>query len=414
MATYFLKAVKPPTEAIKPPTEPVTASPAAIPKLDDEQASTSAIATLVNANNQFAFDLYNKYKNKPENLFFSSYSIQSAFGMVYEGAKGVTSEEIAKVFYLPKDDMSRRASFAKIYNDINQTNKDFQLTTANALWAEKTFTFLDSYLNTVEKYYGGKLTNLDFIGAAEKARVTINDWVASRTNGKIKDLIPEGILGIDTKLVLTNAIYFKGDWVKAFNKDATKEADFYTSSDTTVKTLLMESRDTSYKYSETSEAQILEMPYTGDKLSMLVILPTEKSLDNFEKSLSITSLDEWQKDLAETDLDVYLPKFKLQTKYYMAQDLAEMGMPTSFSDSADFSGMDGNKDLYISDVIHQAYVDVYEEGTEAAAATAVVMKMMGMPTTKPVFKADHPFIFLIKDDTTGNILFMGRMIDPTR
>jgi serpin B len=382
---------------------------------------------IVEGNNQFACDLYAKYKHEDGNIFYSPYSITSALGMTYEGAAGKTAEEIQTVFHFHKNDSIRRDSFFKINNEINKTDKKYNLSVANALWAQKDYEFLDDYVGLVEKYYSGKLTNLDFINATEKSRLTINSWVENKTNNKIKDLIPQGALSRETKLVLTNAIYFKGSWLKQFDAKNTKEKDFRISSDSTIKTQMMHlaaGENANFNYTETNDLQILELPYDGDDLSMLILLPKKENIETAEESIDSKNLSDWRNSLRKERVDVSLPRFKFETKYFMVQDLADLGMPTAFTPGidmggkADFSGMTGNKELNIDEIIHQAFVEVNEEGTEAAAATAVIMvALTAVPTiiSRPIrFNANHPFVFIIQDRNTGNILFMGRVSDPTK
>jgi len=381
-------------------------------KADDSGATVEGVNNVINANNQFALDLYLKLEDVEGNIFFSPYSISVALAMTYEGAKGETAEEMQSVFHFPEDENIRRPSFAKIYNLVNKKNKKYELHTANALWAQKDYKFLDEYINAIKKYYVGKVTNVDFVNATESARLTINKWVEEQTNNKIKDLIPPGVLNALTRLVLTNAIYFKGLWVKQFDKKETREEDFRVSPEETVKVPMMSITREEFNYYETEKLQILELLYEGEDLSMLIILPKEDDLKSLEESLSLEKLSELRNSLSEQQVDVYIPKFKFETKYFMAKTLKEMGMSTAFSGDADFSGMDGTKDLFIANVIHQAFIDVNEEGTEAAAATGVVMELKAaMPT---VFRADHPFIFMIQERETNNILFLGRVIDPTQ
>ena len=379
---------------------------------DDSEATPEKVSAVVNANNEFAFDLYSKYKDEKEgNIFFSPYSISTALAMTYEGARGQTAEEMQNVFHFP-DESIRRPGFAKLHNEINKKDKKYQLSTANALWAQQDYKFLDQYFNTIERYYDGDVTNLDFVGETEKSRVTINNWVEDKTKNKIKDLIPRGAIDYSTRLVLTNAIYFKGDWVLQFDKKKTRETDFKVSPEKTVKVQMMSltGDKAKFNYAETEQLQILEMPYEGDELSMLVLLPKENNLKLLEDSINKEKLDELKGMLSERKVSVYMPRFKFETKYLMAKDLAEMGMPSAFSMNADFSGMTGNMDLFISKVIHQAFVEVNEEGTEAAAATAVIVALKG--SMSDYFMADHPFMFIIQQKDTGNILFMGRVVDP--
>ena len=395
---------------------PTTPSGTSLSKLDETGATPEGVKTLVNANNQFAFDLYSELKKKSkndENIFFSPYSIFVALSMTYEGAKGKTAEEMEKVLHLPADKNLRRANFAKIINEINKPNKKCKLSTANALWPRINVKLLEEYQNTIEKYYGGKVTPLDYAKDPEGSRQIINHWVEDKTEGKIKNLIPPGFLEPSTVLVLTNAIYFKGNWLVQFDPKETEEEDFKTSSGKIVKVPMMRLVDTDEKfnYAETEDVQILELPYDGKDLSMLIILPEESKLEKIENELSAEKLSEWKGMLKKQKVDIYLPRFKLKTKYFLADTLKKMGMSTAFDASANFSGINGKGGIWIDEVIHQAFVDVNEEGTEAAAATEVMM-VEGIHSLFPVFRADHPFIFLIQERKTGNILFMGKVANP--
>jgi serpin B len=387
-------------------------------KADDQGATVEGGQAIIQANNEFAFDLYPRLstKNADENIFYSPYSILVALTMTYEGAKGTTAKEMQSVLHIPDDADIRRPNFARIYNAINEQEKEYALSTANALWAQRDFMFLKEYTNTIETYYGGRVTNCDFIGAPEQARETINTWVADNTNQKIKDLIPRGVINDGTRLVLTNAIYFKGTWVLQFDESETFEEDFHTGAGNTVKVPMMRltGPDARFKYAATDELQILELPYKGEDLAMYILLPRGKDLSAIEGSLNPDALSGWQGMLREQRVHIFIPKFKFTTKYFMGQTMGDMGMPTAFSSNADFSGMTGSRDLFISEVIHQAFVEVNEEGTEAAAATGVVMEITAVQPEMPVFRADHPFVFIIQDIETENILFMGRVCDPTK
>jgi len=378
---------------------------------DDSEATPEGIAQTANGSNQFALDFFLKLSDDEENIFFSPYSISVALAMTYEGARGPTAEEMQSVLHFPEDDTVRRSSFAALHNHINNNSNEYLLSTANALWAQKNYPFLAEYFNIIERYYAGNASNLDFVGEPEKSRVTINDWVEDQTNDKIKDLIPKGQIDEWTRLVLTNAIYFKANWLTQFDKDDTRDSDFFVDSETTVTVPMMSIRDESFNYYSTSGLEVLELPYEGEDLSMLILLPSEGQMDSLESNLTLENLAEWRSNLRNREMDIYIPKFKFETKYLMNDNLKEMGMPTAFTDSADFSGMNGKKNLYIAFVIHQGFIDVNEEGTEAAAATAVGISETCVP---PSFNANHPFIFLIQDNETGNILFMGRVTDPSQ
>ena len=383
-------------------------------KVDDSGSTQQGIQEVVNANNQFALELYSKLdKSEQQNIFYSPYSISSALAMTYEGAGGKTAEEMKSVFHFPESNILR-PNFAAIYKEINKGDKEYELKTGNALWVQKNYPFLGEYTDTVEKYYGGKATNLDFINNAEESRQIINSFINDQTNDKIKDIIPQGALNDGTRLVLTNAIYFKGTWEWEFDKSDTREQDFKISPTEIVKTqmMYMDPEKAIINYTELEDLQILELPYKGEDISMLILLPKE-NLSLIESQLTAEKIKEYKSQMKETTLDaIYLPKFEFNSKYFMVDTLKELGMPTAFNpDEADFTGMTGNKDLYITEVIHQAYVKVDEKGTEAAAATAVVT---GITSVAPqnIFRADHPFIFIIQERKTGNILFIGRVVDP--
>ncbi|OGN23652.1 MAG: hypothetical protein A3A13_01720 [Candidatus Yanofskybacteria bacterium RIFCSPLOWO2_01_FULL_43_22] len=392
-----------------------TPQPASI-VVDDKGATPVGINSVVSANNQFALDLYSQLEKTDGNIFFSPYSISTALAMTYEGARGKTADEIQTIFHFPVDSNLRQSSFAAIHNQINNPNSKYKLNIANALWAQNDYKFLSEYINILQQYYAGKATNVDFKNSTEQARQTINKWVEEKTNNKITNLFPQGSLDSMTRLVLTNAIYFKGTWIKQFEKKQTRDDNFRVNSNNIVKISMMQrtDKDAKFHYTEADNLQILEIPYEGDKLSMMILLPKNDNLSSLESSLSLEKINDWKSKLLEQRVDVFMPKFTFNTKYFMSETLAKMGMPTAFTDAADFSGMDGTKSLSIQNVIHQAFVDVNEEGTEAAAATGVSVGITSvMPQQTPVFRADHPFIFVIQDKDNGNILFFGRVSNPS-
>lgn len=392
-----------------PDLPPITTS---TQKADNSSATPEGVAAIVDANNQFAFDIYSKVSAEEGNVFLSPWSISTAMAMVYEGARGETADEMRSVLHFPDDGAVVRSSFAGIYNLINKDGKKYTLSTANALWLQKDYPFLPDYLSTIENYYVGKATNLDFIRDTENSRQIINTWVEDQTNDKIKDLFPPGSINELTRLVLTNAIYFKGNWLTQFDPADTRDATFTISPGNTVTAKMMSLYDVKFNYAETDDVQILEMPYDGEELSMLVLLPKDNDLASVESMLTPENLAGWRNSLHKQEVPVYFPKFTFETKYYLADALSSMGMPLVFTpNEADLSGMDGTHDLFVSAVIHQAFVDVNEEGTEAAAATGVVVGATSAPMS--VFRADHPFIFMILEKETGSILFMGRVSDPT-
>ena len=379
---------------------------------------------VTSANTKFAYSLYHTLKsdkeNADKNIFFSPYSISTALALSYEGAKGTTADEIRSVFHFPENDAVRQNGYRDLISGLNSPDGAYTLKTANALWAEKTYPFLSAYTKTAEESYKAEVRNMDFVTAPDESRQIINQWVESQTEKRIKDLISGDAITPLTRLVITNAVYFKGTWVLQFDENKTQPAEFRTGKGTSVTADMMQrtDEDAIYAYTETKDLQILRMPYeheSGKALSMLVLLPKDGKITTAENALGSDGLSNAIGSMKSKRVKVSFPKFTLETTYSLPDALIEMGMPTAFTDNADFSGMDGTRDLAISDVIHKAFVDVNEEGTEAAAATAVVMKYgsSGNEEPIPVFRADHPFIFMITDDETGMLLFMGRMANPT-
>ncbi|MDD4253480.1 MAG: serpin family protein, partial [Methanoculleus horonobensis] len=333
-------------------------------------------------NNRFAADLYRQLASDPEyagkNIFFSPYSISSVLAITYEGARGTTADEIRSVLHLPENETPPREGYAGLDAALNHGDQNYTLRTANALWAEETYPFLPEYVDTAARRYGANVTNLDFVNDSEASRQTINRWVEEKTEDKIRDLLPAGSIDPLTRLVITNAIYFKGTWIKQFDPAETTEEEFRVATGETVRVQMMHrtDEDAVYGYAETETLQVLKMPYAhtdGTELSMLVLLPREDNLTAAEEALGAGTLAEIQDSLTDRRVRVVFPKFTLETEYSLPGTLAAMGMPTAFSDAADLSGMDGTDMLFISDVVHKAFVDVNEEGTEAAAATAVII-----------------------------------------
>ncbi len=379
-----------------------------VPVLDDSMATPESLDAAVQASNLFAFDLYARYSSGEDNVFYSPYSISTALSMTYEGARGRTAEEMQTVFHWSEDAAVRRPGAARVFNILNGKDRPYALHTANALWMQEGYPLKEDFVTVVEDCYGGESNMIDF-GDAVKAADTINGWVEERTNEKIKDLLSPGML-VDARLVLTNAIYFKGDWAAMFDPKLTRPSEFHVTPGETVTVETMNMRDESFRYLDTGDAQILELPYEGEDLSMVIILPRTNDIHGFEEGFTLGDYEGWLSQLEPTRLEVHLPRFKFETKYDMGGDLAEMGMPTAFTASADFSGMsDGG--LFIGHVVHQAFVEVNEEGTEAAAATGVVV--VESAPMLDVFNADHPFVFTIRDRGTGLMLFMGRVMDPS-
>jgi serpin B len=383
----------------------------------EEQTTSEVVdkAPVVQGNTEFALSLYAQLHSQEGNLFFSPLSLSTALAMTYAGARGQTAEQMATVLHFPVEQQQLPPVFATLSKDLHADGEThgYQLHVANALWGQKGYRFRPDFLSMTKTYYGAGLNEVDFQTAAEEARKTINAWVEQQTKDKIKDLIPPGALDKLTRLVLTNAIYFKGDWLSPFRKPLTKEEDFKVSADRQV-TVPMMHQTGFFKYFDEDHFQALELPYVGGKLSMVVLLPKKvDGLAEFEQSLTAQNLTKWLPQLQQHEVVVTLPKFKVTAEFTLNKILSSMGMPLAFSPhAADFSGMSEEKDLYLSAVIHKAYADVNEEGTEAAAATGIVMRALSAGPPPAIFHADHPFVFLIRDNNSGSILFLGRLIQP--
>ncbi|MEN6561105.1 MAG: serpin family protein [Acidobacteriota bacterium] len=384
---------------------------AAVPARAQAPDDVQAVAK---ASNAFAGRLYGELAKEEGNLFFSPYSISSALAMTYEGARGRTAGQMAAVlgFSLPPDRLD--PALAKLMAGLNAKNKPYELYVANALWGQARYPFAPAFLGALDKYFGGGFREVDYTGegSREKARQEINAWTEDHTAKKIRDLIKPNILTPLTRLVLTNAVYFKGNWARQFRAADTRPMPFTVSATRTVDVPMMRQK-AEFGYLEDDGVKALEMRYAGDDLSMVVLLPDSPAgLGELEAALP-RKLDDWLAGLSKEKVEVFLPRFKLERDFVLNEPLAALGMEDAFSEAADFSGMrsDCAKDLYITKVVHKAFVDVNEEGTEAAAATAVVVGTKSI-MMNPVFKADHPFIFLVRDVRTGTVLFMGRMAEP--
>lgn len=371
-----------------------------------------AAAEVVQANNAFAVDIYRALAGEEGNLFLSPFSISTAFAMLHAGARGETESQMAQVFHFPQDQSRMHDAFHALLVSLNR-GIDFggyRLDVANQLWGQVGFPFLDDYLAVTREKYLADLVGLDFAADPEAARMTINDWVAEQTQDRIQDLMPEGSINALTVLVLTNAVYFKGTWETQFDPDRTTELPFYVNGTekVTVPTMM---RTGPARVGAGDGVSVLELPYSGEDLSMIVLLPEKRDgLAALEKQLTPEALAAWIGSIqAKEEFSIQLPRFQVESKFALNQVLAEMGMPDAFTGQADFSGIDGRRDLFVQAAIHQAFVKVNEEGTEAAAATGI---SVGRTSVPEFFQADHPFLFLIHDNVTGSILFLGRVVDP--
>ncbi len=420
--TTWGETVQPAESQLGPPGEPGALEVSSEVVAPSESADVPGMTNLTPADvaraiNAFALDLYHQLQDEQGNLFLSPFSTSTALAMVYAGARGETGAQIADVLHLPFEQESLHEAFGSLIDALNAAGgEDFELATANALWGQEGFPFREEFLELIASDYGGGLEEVDFFGDTEGARQTINAWVEEQTHDKILDLIPRDALHASTVLVLTNAIYFKGDWIHRFDPADTCPALFtpLVGEDLYVDMMHQTAR---FRYMNRDGFQVLEMPYAGDRLSMVVLLPEESGTSTMDVAQIPTDLGNWLEGLSEERVAVSFPKFEITTGFGLANVLRDMGMTDAFSDAADLSGM-ARADLQIQKVIHKAFVGVGEEGTEAAAATAITFGLTSafrIPAPPPVrFVADHPFHFLIRDNESGAILFVGRLTDPPK
>jgi serpin B len=384
-------------------------------------APQADIEQLVAGNSSFAFDLYQALRQREGNLFFSPYSISLALAMTHAGARAETERQMADTLHYTLPQSQLHPTFNSLDTVLSNAGQGdyadedeagFQLNIANAIWGQAGFEFLPEFLDTLAENYGAGLRTLDFAADPEQARLAINDWVSDETEEKIEDLIAQGALGNDTRLVLTNAIYFNGKWLLQFDPGLTYDGDF-TLLDGGDVVVPMMSQEADFRYGEGDGYQAVALPYRGANMSMIFVLPELERYEEVEGALSADFLNDVIDGLEVQYVDLTVPKFTFESEFGLSQTLAEMGMADAFGEAADFSGMTGGRDLFISDVIHKAFVAVDEEGTEAAAATAVVMAEMAMMPREAVeMRLDHPFLFFIRDDDSGTILFAGRVLNP--
>ncbi|MBN1856587.1 MAG: serpin family protein [Dehalococcoidia bacterium] len=375
---------------------------------------------LAEGNGAFAFDLYHKVAGGSENVFYSPYSISLALAMTYAGAQSDTEAEMASTlhFDLPSDRL--HTTFNALDQTLNtrgqgvqgKDGEGFRLNVVNAIWGQKGYNFLEEYLDTLAMNYGAGLRVLDFEAAPEPSRLAINDWVEEQTEDRIEDLIPEGGINPMTRLVLTNAVYFNAAWASQFEKDFTAPGVFHLLEGGEVTVPMMHQTD-SFRYRSAPDYDVVELPYDGYEMSMVIVVPASGRFSAVEQSLDYAIVSDTIDGLQNTQLSLTMPRFKMETSFSLSKALSQLGMDAAFDPSrADFSGMDGGRNLFISDVIHKAFVEVDEAGTEAAAATAVVMEATAMPAEPMTLTIDRPFVFLIRDVETDTILFVGRVMNP--
>jgi serpin B len=370
---------------------------------------------LVRNNNLFALELYRQVSTAGANVFYCPFSISAALAMTYAGARGTTEAQMSRVLHFDTDQPRFHADYKELLKHLNSLEKkdSIEMSLANSMWVQKDYPFLSSYTDLVKKQYKAGLKNVDFRTELNKSRLAINKWVEDETNAKIKDLLVDGSLSDLTRLVLVNAIYFKGAWEKPFRAEDTRKMDFISSAEKTVNTDFM-SVENKFAYAETEAIQVLELPYAGKSVSMIVFLPKQTDgIASLEKGFSIDNYYAWTTALKMQNAKVFLPKFSMTAEFELSDVLKKMGMTDAFSLTADFSGMTGTKDLLIDKVVHKAFIDVSEKGTEAAAATAVVIREKSMPVNVVTFRADHPFMFVLRDNATNNILFIGKVANPS-
>jgi serpin B len=376
---------------------------------------------LVQGNNAFAIDLYGQLRNRGGNLFFSPVSVSTALAMTYAGANGNTAAEMAKTlhFTLPPDRF--HPAMGALLTDLNATHNGYQLRLANALWAQQDYRVLVSFLKQNKSDYDAGFHRVDFKGATEAARLTINRWVEKKTEDKIKDFIQPGVLDTRARLVLTDTIYFKSHWQTEFEISGTQDGDFYVNVIRNVKAAMMH-RTGAFNYFKGDTFRALEIPYKSEEISMVIFLPAKyDGLPDLERSMTTSNNREWLGQLRPVPkVSLAMPKFKVSQKFELQETLSAMGMPRAFDRAAaDFSRISGDRKLYVSAMIHDAFIEVDEEGTEAAAISGSFgvagMVIIGGPEEPPIpFTVDHPFLFLIRDNRSGSILFMGRVTDPTK
>jgi serpin B len=390
------------------------------------QVAGDDLQDLAAGNSAFAFDLFQALRGEEGNLFYSPYSISVALAMTYAGARNETETEMADTlhFSLPQErlhpafngldlELVKRAEGAEGLDEApGEPGEGFRLNIANALWGQEGYPFLPQFLDLLARNYGAGMRLVDFMGDVEAARVTINDWVSEQTEGKIEDLIPPGMLDATTRLVLTNAIYFNAAWADPFEELATSDGPFYLLDGSQVTASLMQQTET-FGYARGDGYQLVELPYSGHEMSMVILLPDEGGYEAFEEGLDASTVEAMLNGASSQRLNLTMPRFEFDDQFSLGETLADMGMPLAFSNQADFSGMTGQRDLFISAVVHKAFVAVDEQGTEAAAATAVGMAMSAIQADPAQVRIDRPFVFFIRDIQTGTILFVGRVLDPT-
>jgi serpin B len=373
---------------------------------------TTPEAVAAQSNNGFAIDIYPRFAETKGNFCFSPYSAESALAMAWAGARGETARQMTRVLHLGEDRATVHEDFGALMAKLN-SEKAYQLFVANSIWCQQGFPLRSEFLKIVRDQYGAVLNQVDFQGAPEAARQQINDWVTKATWNKIEDIVPKNTIDGSTRLLLADAIYFKAPWHDQFHKEGTKMAAFHGGSGHAEDVPMMHLQSI-FSYGESKTLQVLDLPYASRKISMILFLPKDvNGLGELERSLTDISMTQMLAWVKPQEVNVFLPRFKFSTALKLGDTLQAMGMTDAFSpDFAKFSGM-AEEPLFIGAVLQKAYIDVNEDGTEAAAATVMTMAEGAAPTPPPlVFRADRPFMFLIRHNDTGAILFMGRVTEP--
>lgn len=393
------------------------------------QYTQGDLLRMVRDNNAFALDLYHAVKGKAENLLYSPYSISHGLAMTYAGARGNTEVQMADTlhFGFPQEELHNLFNALDLDlnsrggDDTNTEEKRLTLNILNAVWGQQEYPFLESFLDVLAVNYDAGIRLVDFISGPENARLLINAWVAEQTGNRIEELLESGMIDAMTRLVLTNAIYFKAAWAIPFDEDLTRDGNFFLTDGTVVGVPMMTPFEGSGENSEEMTGtegpgyKAVELPYYGGEFAMLIVLPDHGNFASFEQGMDSLLIEGIVDNLASKEITLSMPKFEYESSYKMGEVLYDMGMTDAFNpDSADFSGIDGgNGDLYISRVIHKAVISVDEKGTEASAATAVVITYKGASEPMEV-RINRPFIYFIRDTQTGAILFIGRLLTPRR
>ena len=393
-----------------------------IQRIVNPQVPAADSTTLASDNAGFAFDAYRKLIGTDNNLVFSPASISIALAMTYAGAAGATASEMAKAlhFTLPQERLHPafnaldQALASRAEGRLGADGGPMRLRIVNSLWAEQTYIFKSDFLASLAANYGANVNLLDFISAPEPSRISINDWVAEQTEGKILDLLPSDSIDSSVRLVLTNAVYFNARWQTAFDPQETRDNGFTLLDGSQVTTKFMHADLANLRASQGTNFKAVSLPYLGGSLSMVVVVPEVGQFSQVESSLDATALAALVAGMTAKTVSVGLPRFRIETSTDLKELLEALGMTSAFSNNADFSGMDGTRNLSISAVIHKAFIDVGENGTEAAAATAVVMVDGGMRMVDLDVRASRPFLYFLRDEPTGAILFMGRVLDPSK